>query len=74
MITGASSGFGKAMAHRFAKEGWNLIVTGRREERLNELSNELTAQFDVEVLVKFLTYKTEKKFLMHFPMMIVWTM
>lgn len=61
LITGASSGFGKAMAHRFAKEGWNLIVTGRREERLNELSNELTAQFDVEVLVKVFDVQNRKE-------------
>jgi NADP-dependent 3-hydroxy acid dehydrogenase YdfG len=32
LITGASAGFGKAMAHRFAKEGWNIVITGRREE------------------------------------------
>lgn len=61
LITGASSGFGKAMAHRFAKEGWNLIVTGRREDRLNELSNELTAQFDVEVLVKVFDVQNRKE-------------
>ena len=61
LITGASSGFGKAMAHRFAKEGWNLIVTGRREDRLNELSNELTAQFGVEVLVKVFDVQNRKE-------------
>ena len=61
LITGASSGFGKAIAHRFAKEGWNLIVTGRREDRLNELSNELTAQFDVEVLVKVFDVQNRKE-------------
>ena len=61
LITGASSGFGKAMAHRFAKEGWNLIVTGRREDRLNELSNELTVQFDVEVLVKVFDVQNRKE-------------
>ncbi len=40
-ITGATAGFGKAMAERYAKEGWKIIVTGRREERLEELKMEL---------------------------------
>lgn len=37
-ITGATSGFGRACAERFAAEGWRLIVTGRRTERLKELT------------------------------------
>jgi sulfoacetaldehyde reductase len=45
MITGASSGFGKAMAHRFAKEGWSIVITGRRKKILLELAEELTAQY-----------------------------
>lgn len=36
-ITGATAGFGKAMAERYAREGWKIIVTGRRQERLDEL-------------------------------------
>ena len=32
MITGATSGFGKAIAIRFAENGYNLIITGRRKE------------------------------------------
>lgn len=37
LITGATSGFGRACAERFVREGWRLIVTGRRKERLREL-------------------------------------
>lgn len=40
-ITGATAGFGRACAERFAAEGWRLIVTGRRTERLNELTRQL---------------------------------
>jgi len=37
LITGATSGFGKACAELFANRGWRLIVTGRRSDRLAEL-------------------------------------
>lgn len=36
IITGASSGFGRGTAYEFAKEGCNLVLTARREERLKE--------------------------------------
>ncbi len=52
LITGASSGFGKAMAYRFAKDGWNLVITGRRADRLKELSDEITKSYKVDVSVK----------------------
>ncbi|MFD1259643.1 SDR family NAD(P)-dependent oxidoreductase [Entomomonas asaccharolytica] len=41
-ITGATSGFGRATARRFAKAGWTLILTGRRAERLEALKQELS--------------------------------
>ena len=41
-ITGASSGFGQAVARKFAKAGWNCIITGRRKERLEQLAAELS--------------------------------
>ena len=49
-VTGVTSGFGKAIARRFAKEGNDLIITGRREELLLELAEDLRKEFEVEVL------------------------
>ncbi|MGG2474052.1 SDR family NAD(P)-dependent oxidoreductase, partial [Rhizobium sp. BR5] len=37
LITGATSGFGQATARRFTREGWKVIGTGRRAERLEAL-------------------------------------
>jgi NADP-dependent 3-hydroxy acid dehydrogenase YdfG len=50
LITGATSGFGKAIATRFAKEGNDLIITGRREALLTEFADELRKDYKVEVL------------------------
>ncbi len=41
LITGATSGFGKACAEYFAEKGWQLILTGRRTERLEEIQKQL---------------------------------
>ncbi len=40
LITGATAGFGEASARLFAKNGWNLIITGRRKERLEKFNQE----------------------------------
>ncbi|MBS1546887.1 MAG: SDR family NAD(P)-dependent oxidoreductase [Bacteroidetes bacterium] len=41
LITGSTSGFGEAMARTFASEGWRVIITGRRRDRLDALKREL---------------------------------
>ncbi|MDF2642849.1 MAG: short-chain dehydrogenase/reductase, partial [Pseudomonas sp.] len=48
-ITGATSGFGRATARRFADAGWSLILSGRRRERLLALQDELSAKVPVHV-------------------------
>lgn len=51
LITGASSGIGRALAHIHAERGGNLIVIARREARLNELKEELERKYGIEVMV-----------------------
>lgn len=48
LITGATAGIGKAAAFKFAENGYRLIITGRRGDRLKILSSELQ-QFKTEV-------------------------
>jgi 3-hydroxy acid dehydrogenase/malonic semialdehyde reductase len=50
LITGATSGFGKALALKFAANNYKLIITGRRAERLEELKHTLTSTYGVQVL------------------------
>jgi 3-hydroxy acid dehydrogenase/malonic semialdehyde reductase len=50
MITGATAGFGKATAIRFAKNGYNIIITGRRKELLDTLKEELLTYGNIKVL------------------------
>ncbi|MFF7707689.1 SDR family NAD(P)-dependent oxidoreductase [Pseudomonas sp. NPDC007930] len=48
-ITGATSGFGRATARRFAEAGWALVLSGRRLERLQALQEELQAKVPVHI-------------------------
>jgi len=50
MITGATTGFGKATAVKFARNGYNIIITGRRKEKLDDLEKELRGYEKIEVL------------------------
>jgi NADP-dependent 3-hydroxy acid dehydrogenase YdfG len=50
LITGASSGFGKATATKFAAGGWNVILTGRRKEKLEALAKALESNYGIKTL------------------------
>ena len=50
IVTGATAGIGKACARTLAANGYHLIITGRRENRLNALSSELTGKYGINVL------------------------
>jgi NADP-dependent 3-hydroxy acid dehydrogenase YdfG len=49
-ITGATSGFGKASALKFAENGYDLIINGRRTDRLQSLADEIEKKYNAAVL------------------------
>ncbi|MCF8229337.1 MAG: SDR family NAD(P)-dependent oxidoreductase [Bacteroidales bacterium] len=51
MITGATSGIGKACAVKFAQNGYNVIITGRRRKRLENLAMELSSEYGALALI-----------------------
>lgn len=51
-ITGATSGIGEACAWKFASMGWDIVITGRRKERLEKLRNEILTKFSVAILTQ----------------------
>ena len=62
-ITGATSGFGKACAELFAANNWNIILNGRRLDRLQEIKTQLQEQYAVDIfLLPFDVQKKEEVF------------
>jgi len=61
LITGATSGIGAEYARRFASEGYNLILTGRREAKIKALADTLSCEqkINVEVILIELSNKVE---------------
>lgn len=59
LITGATSGIGRACATTFAKNKFDLIISGRREDRLKKLQSELTDKYGVKV--KYLSFDIRQK-------------
>ena len=51
LVTGASAGIGKAFAEVFAKNGFDVILTARREERLREIGTALEAKYRIKANV-----------------------
>src|SRR6185436_15067403 len=60
-ITGATAGFGKACAEKFAANGYDLILNGRRTERLEELQTQLENKYNIAILLLPFDVRDEKK-------------
>ena len=67
IITGATSGIGKAFAFHLAQQGFNLVITGRRHQVLNEVAAELTDRFRIKVfkVIADLAVKKDVQYLLH---------
>ena len=50
LITGATSGFGKAIAEKFAANKYDVIITGRRNDLLQQVAENIRKKYDVNVL------------------------
>jgi 3-hydroxy acid dehydrogenase/malonic semialdehyde reductase len=61
LITGATAGFGEATARHFAQHGWNLILTGRRDERLQKIKQELSSRFKIDVVTCCFDVRNEQE-------------
>jgi uncharacterized protein len=59
-ITGATSGIGAAFAEEFAKQGYNLLITGRRQVKINHFAKKLRHQYQVKVEVVIADFSNEK--------------
>lgn len=60
-ITGATAGFGEACAFEFARHGYDIIINGRRTDRLQLLADELEQKFNVAVLQLPFDVRNEKE-------------
>lgn len=65
MITGASGGIGKAIAYAFAKNGDNVIITGRRKDKLEQIKQDIENLYVVKVLVAVFDVTNCEEVLIH---------
>ncbi|PAU80768.1 short-chain dehydrogenase [Halovibrio salipaludis] len=52
LITGASSGIGKALSYQFASNGHNLVISARRQSELDKMKQDIESRYSVQVIVK----------------------
>lgn len=65
LITGATSGIGRAVAEIFAQNGLHLIITGRRSDRLQQLSDVLQNQYNSKVLALTFDIRHKEEVMKH---------
>lgn len=60
-ITGATSGIGAAFAKTFARQGYDLVITGRRKEQIQSFSNRLSTENNIHVEVIIIELSDDKE-------------
>jgi 3-hydroxy acid dehydrogenase/malonic semialdehyde reductase len=65
LITGATSGIGEACAHIFAREGYDLILTGRRQDRLDQLAQRLNTDYNIRIAVAAFDIRVKEQVMHH---------
>lgn len=60
LITGASSGLGRALAYKIAEEGGNILIGSRKREILENIKEEILSKFNVKVINAFLDVTDER--------------
>jgi len=60
-ITGATSGIGAAFARKFAKQGYDLVITGRRKEKIESLAKSLSTECNINVEVIIIELSDDKE-------------
>jgi len=53
LITGATAGIGEATAELFAREGYDLVLTGRRKERLDHVAHRLNKKYNIDIATSY---------------------
>lgn len=61
LITGATSGIGKACAKAFAAQNFDLILTGRRQNKLEELSEEIQSMYNVQITLSCFDVRSKQE-------------
>lgn len=72
LITGATSGIGKATAFRLAKMGYKVIITGRRAERLAQIQKEIESQYATDVLALAFDVRNNDEVVRHLTLPSEW--
>jgi 3-hydroxy acid dehydrogenase/malonic semialdehyde reductase len=65
LITGATAGIGEACAHTFAREGYDLILTGRRADRLDQLAQQLNNTYNIRIAVAAFDIRSHEQVVHH---------
>jgi len=65
LITGATAGIGEACAHVFARERFDLILTGRRDDRLEKLAKQLNSEYNIEVVIAAFDVRDREETIKH---------